>query len=100
MKASKEGNPFGLLGSRTFITPERQLVVSLSVDDQMPDHDYGWHEYITAELVITAFKGTRIYGSVSSIYFSILKLKFVFASYNRVSQDIFHISMDEMDRFQ
>jgi hypothetical protein len=47
----------GLLGSRTFLTSERTLSVGVFIDGQMSDSDYGWHESITVELVITAFKG-------------------------------------------
>lgn len=58
MKYSKDAVPQGLLGSRTFITPLSQLTVSLSVDENqaLQAHDYGWHEPIAVELVVTAFK--------------------------------------------
>lgn len=56
LKYSKEGTPRQLLGPRSFLTDERQLTIRIHTDKTLADHDYGWHETIAVELVITAFQ--------------------------------------------
>lgn len=56
VKYSKEGSPRQLLGPRSFLSDERQLTIRIHTDKTLADHDYGWHETIAVELVITAFQ--------------------------------------------
>ncbi|CAL8074225.1 unnamed protein product [Orchesella dallaii] len=56
LKYSRDGSPRGLLGPRSFLTDERQLNIRIYTDKMLADHDYGWHETIAVELVITAYQ--------------------------------------------
>lgn len=56
VKYSRDGTPHQLLGPRSFLTDERQLSIRIHTDKTLADHDYGWHETIAVELVITAFQ--------------------------------------------